>query len=285
MSGGGEGSGGNASSKNSNLRLRVISALVLGPAVLLIAWFGGIAFTVLALAVAILFLFEWLDITGNLSASQVASIGYAALGLIALAFYLGEPGYAVAMPFIGAAIAFVMGGVREGGRWAGAGVLYAGLSLYALIAIRNGAIGLEFLFFLLIAIWATDVAAYFTGRALGGPKLWPRVSPKKTWSGALGGLAAAAILGTAAAWAFGQQNLVAYAVLAVILSIASQLGDMLESAVKRRFDVKDSSQLIPGHGGIMDRVDGLVAAAIVAVALGFAFGGSVADPISGLPIG
>jgi phosphatidate cytidylyltransferase len=119
----------------------------------------------------------------------------------------------------------------------------------------------------LLVVWVTDIGGYFAGRGIGGPKLWPRVSPNKTWAGAIGGFAAS--LAVAAGFAaFGLGKTGPMLLLGAMLSIVSQLGDLLESAVKRRFGVKDSSHIIPGHGGLMDRLDGFVAAVVVAAILG-----------------
>lgn len=265
----------------SDLKLRVISAVILGPLVLGIAYWGGAIYAILVLIAACLFLHEWFTMTGTRDATAPAIAGYLALVVAGVAFYLGHPGPALSLIAVGAVAAYILSGFNVSGRWAGEGVLYSGLSLYALLAARSGNDGHVFLLFLLMVVWATDICAYFSGRAIGGPKLWPRVSPKKTWSGALGGLLFAIVFGTGLAAAFGQQNLPGWAALAAVLSVVSQAGDLLESAVKRRFDVKDSSNLIPGHGGIMDRVDGLVAAAIAAAFFGLVLGGTLADPISG----
>jgi phosphatidate cytidylyltransferase len=118
--------------------------------------------------------------------------------------------------------------------------------------------------FVFLVVWATDIAAYFGGRYFGGPKLWPAVSPNKTWSGAASGLAAAIAAGGLMAWAAGVPRAGTCFVLAGVLSVASQAGDLFESGMKRRFEVKDSGRLIPGHGGVLDRVDGLLAAAAAA---------------------
>lgn len=269
----------------SDLKLRVLSAAVLGPIVLGLAWLGGPAFGLLALVAAILFLHEWFAMTGTGLLTPHGIAGYLVLVGLAFAYHSGFPGLSLACPVVGALVIYGLSGFSRAGRWAAEGLIYAGLALYALLVIRGGVQGLEFLFFLLVLVWATDIAAYFTGRAVGGPKLWRKISPNKTWSGAIGGLVCAVLLGSATAALAGQVDLFAWGLLAAVLSIVSQLGDLLESGVKRRFDVKDSSHLIPGHGGIMDRVDGLVAAAIAAVALGLLFGGSVADPISGFVLG
>src|ERR1019366_3892015 len=132
--------------------------------------------------------------------------------------------------------------------------------------------GFVALILILLVVWGTDIGGYFAGRGIGGPKLWPRVSPKKTWAGAVGGFAASLVIAGGFA-AFGLGKTGPLLLLGAMLSIASQLGDLFESAVKRRFGVKDSSQIIPGHGGLMDRLDGLVAAVVLAAIFGFLRGG------------
>ncbi|KZM48003.1 phosphatidate cytidylyltransferase [Labrenzia sp. OB1] len=286
------------SKKLSDLGLRFASAVILGPLVLLIAWLGGLPYAALVLTAAVLFLWEWFSITGTRQISPLALVGQGALVVLALCHVTGHAEIGLAAILVAAFAAFGLGRFSRAGRWSAEGILYSGCALFALLAIREGTGGLLFTFFLLFVVWATDIFAYFTGRALGGPKLWARVSPKKTWSGAVGGLMLAAAFGVgvvvvAGAWAGPEakpeaglgdanRNLWIWALLAAALSIVSQAGDLLESAVKRRFDVKDSSRLIPGHGGIMDRIDGLVAAAIFAVLIGVIAGGTLGDPIAGL---
>lgn len=268
--------------KLSDLRLRFLSALVLGPLVLLITYLGGLSFAALTLAASGLFLWEWFSITGTPAKAASALTGFGTLLAIAILCVTGHPGLGLAAMVAGALIAYATGGFSKTGRWAIEGIVYSGLALFSLLALREGSEGLLVAFFLVFVVWATDIFAYFTGRALGGPKLWPRVSPKKTWSGAIGGLVLATLFGTGVALVANAQHLVLWALLAAGLSVVSQAGDLLESAIKRRFDVKDSSRLIPGHGGIMDRIDGLVAAAIFAVLIGLLAGGSLADPLAGL---
>jgi phosphatidate cytidylyltransferase len=127
--------------------------------------------------------------------------------------------------------------------------------------------------FLFAIVWATDIGAYFVGRALGGPKLVPQVSPNKTWAGALGGLIASVVVAVAVAKVAALTALFALAMLAVVLSVFAQGGDLFESFLKRRFHAKDSSRLIPGHGGLMDRLDGFVSASAAAALIGLARGG------------
>jgi phosphatidate cytidylyltransferase len=145
---------------------------------------------------------------------------------------------------------------------------YALAAVTALLWIRHQpAFGRETLIWILVCIWATDIGAYFVGRAAGGAKLAPRISPGKTWSGLIGGMAWAAMASAAAGYAFGLGETVPLAMMGAGLAVIGQLGDLLESAAKRRAGVKDSGRLIPGHGGLLDRVDGLIA---VLVAVGLA---------------
>jgi phosphatidate cytidylyltransferase len=274
--------GNGSSNKRSDLGLRLASAVVLGPLVLLLTYFGGVAYAALILLASVLFLREWLSITGTKQTSPAALIGFAALVASAVFDHLDLSAPSFAVILLGSCAVYASSRFTRTGRWAAEGVLYSGLSLFSLLAIRDGTEGLLFSFFLLFVVWATDIFAYFTGRAIGGPKLWQRVSPKKTWSGAIGGLVLATLFGVGVVLSAGAQEFLPWALLAAGLSIVSQAGDLLESAIKRRFDVKDSGNLIPGHGGVMDRIDGLVAAAIFAVLAGLISGGTLADPIAGL---
>ncbi len=149
--------------------------------------------------------------------------------------------------------------------WGAGGVVYAGMALVGPALLRaDPQLGFVALLFLFAIVWATDIFAYLVGRLMGGPLLWPGVSPKKTWSGAIGGLAGGVAAGTGVAYAsIGMAPALAGG-LALVLSIVAQGGDLFESAVKRRFGAKDASSLIPGHGGLMDRLDGFIVAALVA---------------------
>jgi phosphatidate cytidylyltransferase len=184
---------------------------------------------------------------------------------------------ALAAGFVLAVIAAPSPGqVGSGRRWLAAGVPYIGIGCIALIGLRgDGVAGLGNVLFLVAIVWASDIGAYMAGRLLGGPKLAPRVSPSKTWAGAAGGLLAASLAGALVAEAFAPAPLAGVVLVACALGVASQAGDLLESWIKRRCQVKDSSHLIPGHGGLLDRVDGLLAAAPVAALLALALGAGV----------
>ncbi len=151
--------------------------------------------------------------------------------------------------------------------WPTLAVPYIGLPCLAVLWLRyDAATGTALVYWLLASIWATDTGAYVVGRTVGGPKLAPRISPKKTWSGLIGGVAAAAIAGGLTAWAVELPRPVVFGLISGMIGAWSQVGDLSESAVKRHFGVKDSSNLIPGHGGFLDRLDGLLFAAPVAAA-------------------
>jgi phosphatidate cytidylyltransferase len=154
-----------------------------------------------------------------------------------------------------------------------AGILYIGLAGLALIELRHDTeAGRQNVLFLFLVVWASDIGAYAAGRTLGGPKLAPAISPSKTWSGAAGGLLASVVVGVAAAMAMAPGSVWRAALVAALLGLATQAGDLLESWIKRRYHRKDSSGLIPGHGGVLDRLDGLLAAAPVAALLSFQLG-------------
>ncbi len=145
------------------------------------------------------------------------------------------------------------------------GLLYAGLPAIALIWLRDQPQGLGLVVWVLTIVWATDIFAYFAGRAIGGPKIAPKISPKKTWAGLVGGVIGAMVVGWyVARWAHFPATL--FASLSGGLAVLSQAGDFFESWLKRRVGVKDSGTLLPGHGGIMDRVDGLVPVAVLVAA-------------------
>ncbi len=265
------------------LCLRVGSALVLVPLAVGSAYLGGPPFlAVWALAAAII-LWEWTVIVGEPGRTPVLAAGAAAFASAAVLFGLGWPRAALAVLALGAvAVAGLAGSGRRA--WILAGGVYAGAMLAAPAVLRSDAeLGLIAVMLLFGVVWTTDVMAYFVGRALAGPKLWPAVSPKKTWSGAVGGAAAATVVGSGLSALAGLDHLAALALVCALLSLAAQTGDLLESALKRRFGAKNASELIPGHGGLMDRLDGFVAAALVATLLALARGGFDA-PARGLLI-
>ncbi|MHA1599153.1 MAG: phosphatidate cytidylyltransferase [Alphaproteobacteria bacterium] len=160
--------------------------------------------------------------------------------------------------------------------WLAFGAIYIVFPSLALLWLRGAGGGRETVVWLLVLVWAADIGAYAAGRTIGGPKLAPAISPNKTWAGLFGCIAASALAGAAVANYFGTSGLFGVALISGFIGMLSQAGDLLESWVKRHFGVKDSSNLIPGHGGLLDRVDGLLAAALAAALIGFANKGNMA---------
>ena len=191
-----------------------------------------------------------------------------------LAAYLGGWSFTAFWALAALAVLWEWTTLVKGPIWVAAGVVYAAAMLAAPVLLRaDSELGLLAIVLLFAIVWTTDVLGYFAGRAFGGPKLLPAVSPKKTWSGAIAGTLGAIVIAIIAAGFFGSFNRTAIALIALILSIASQLGDLLESWIKRQFGAKDAGSLIPGHGGVMDRLDGFWAAALVGCLIGLARGG------------
>ncbi len=229
----------------SNLSLRIISSAVMAPLAVGVAWLGGWPFVLFWTIAACIVLWEWTRLVGG----------------------SGREGDRAPGPFIA---------------WMVAGLLYASVLLVAPTVLRRDpAFGFVAILFLFAVVWGTDIAAYFAGRAIGGAKLWPAVSPNKTWSGAIGGALGGFAAGLMVVKLAGLVIAPMLLLVAFGLSVASQAGDLLESAIKRRFGAKDASQLIPGHGGLLDRLDGFLTAVAAAVMVGLIRGG-LEGPARGL---
>jgi phosphatidate cytidylyltransferase len=244
----------------SELKLRIVSAIVLAAVVLAATVFGGLAFRLVAAGIALLIYYEWSTMTRLADWNfKTNAFGWLIVGSIAIDLVAGDGALSVPLLCGGAITAVLCVILGNSSWWLPGGIVYAGLSGISLAAIRgDNQAGLVATLFIFAVVWGTDILAYFVGRAIGGPKLAPRISPGKTWSGAIGG----AVAGVAASsiltlGVFSRVSLWTMA-LALLLSVSSQAGDLFESFIKRRFGAKDSSHLIPGHGGVMDRVDGLV---------------------------
>jgi phosphatidate cytidylyltransferase len=240
------------------------------------AWAGGSVAGVVVAGVAGAVHAEWAGVTEN--GPRAALPFTIAVAVTMIVYGIGLPGAALAVA-VAALLAATMAGPRP---WRPVGVLYALALGLSLLVLRDSAdYGVAAIAVVVGVVAATDIGAYAAGRAIGGPKLWPRVSPKKTWAGAIGGLAAGIVAGIACALLFGLPLNAAFIAVVVALAVVSQVGDLFESHVKRLFGAKDSGTLLPGHGGMMDRVDGLVFAGTLAVLIGIAHGG-LADPARGL---
>jgi phosphatidate cytidylyltransferase len=261
-----------AEGDSRNLSTRIIAAAVLIPLAIAIAYAGGWLWTALVTLAAIGLFVEWLMVVGLVAEKRVVASGVVALALAGLCLAIGRIDAALAVLGVGlVAVALITPAQRN---WSALGFLYAAMAELASVLLRLDPVkGFAALVFVLVIVWVTDSGGYFAGRGIGGPKLWPRVSPKKTWAGAVGGLVASlAVAGVFAALDLGKA--VPLLMISGVLSVVSQLGDLFESAVKRRFGVKDSSQIIPGHGGLLDRLDGFVAAVAMAAIIGFLRGGA-----------
>lgn len=260
-----------------NLTLRIVSALILLPLAVGSLALGGIWFALFATLGLSAGVAEWMMLTSPPAVAQPIAIGI--VGVVAVAATTLAAGGSWGLLALAAATVLALAWSRVAGRrWSWGATPYLGASALALIWLREtGMLGFERVLWLLLVIWATDVGGYVFGRLIGGPKLAPTISPKKTWAGALGGLGAAGLLAIAVDIALGlEDGLLAGplpALLAgIVVSVVAQAGDLAESALKRRFDAKDSGRLIPGHGGMLDRIDGLLAAAPL-FALGTALAG------------
>jgi len=208
--------------------IRVASAVVLAPPVLLATWYGDPWFTVVCTMMVCIVTWEWRRLCGE---------------------------------------AKFNGHTTHPRMWFSAGVAYVAIASFMLLMLRGADLGRETIIWLLVVVWSADTGAYLAGRAIGGPKLAPRISPKKTWAGLIGAVVASAACGWWAADMIGSADPLYSAEVAAIAGLVAQGGDLVESGAKRKFHVKDASGLIPGHGGLMDRVDGLLAATIATFAI------------------
>jgi phosphatidate cytidylyltransferase len=255
----------------SETGIRLLSALALVAIALGVTWAGGAFFALLWLVAGVAIFFEWTAMTSV--GRRVPTLIAASLALIAyvLSFITGMPGVVLVSIAIAGGVLIVLIPITSRDRiWAGFGYLCAFVVVAVPTSVRfDPALGAAGVIWMFAVVWGTDVAAYFTGRRLGGPKLWPSVSPGKTWSGSLGGLVAGTLAGTLTgivARVFGLAlpvDLATLAALSALASVVGQLGDLGESALKRHFHVKDSGHLIPGHGGVMDRLDAFAAVCLL----------------------
>jgi len=246
------------SGRREAFRKRVISALILGPFAVLVVALGWPWFDLTVAVAAAVMAREW----STICCGRRGGLGLILMIAAAAGPMLVQPlgWWALLAPLLGLLVAFYRADAdRRRPLWIAAGSLYIGLPAIAMAWIRLDA-GWPTVLWLFMVVWTTDIAAYGFGRKIGGPFLWPRVSPNKTWAGLIGGVSSACVVGALVGWALGAQALGTVALLALVLGIVSQGGDLFESAFKRRFRVKDSGDLIPGHGGLLDRTDGLIAA-------------------------
>lgn len=254
----------------SNLGLRIASATILVPGALAAAWWGGWPFLVMIAVGVALLAIEWGGMSAPVAPIRVSAAVTVAVLAAAFLTYQGKVELGWIAAAVGAvAAALVARGVAERPADAAFGVVYIAPAAICLVWLRDShdaisPLGHWWMMLLFAGTWAADIGAYAVGTLLKGPKLWPKFSPNKTWSGFVGGLVAAmaASAAMAALPAFGL-NLIAAALIGLAVGLATMAGDLWESMLKRRFGVKDSGDLIPGHGGLLDRVDGLMFAVVV----------------------
>ena len=265
------------------LGLRSIVAGVLIPVVLLDTWLGGFWFEAMVAAIGVLIAREWVQMVHG-GAKPYMWLYAATVILTAIFAHHLALGWTVLVGVAGwlASLGLVFYFKEKLTVWKAVGVPYVVLPVAALITLRDDpSYGFIAILWIFAVVWLADTLAYFAGKTIGGPKLAPRISPNKTWAG-LGGAFAGGILGSVLVAALGELNwIVVVAILGGVMAIIEQVGDLIESAAKRHFGLKDSGDIIPGHGGVLDRVDGLIAVSVAAAVLGLLRGGAEA-PAAGL---
>jgi phosphatidate cytidylyltransferase len=262
----------NVAGLSANLKMRIVSGAVLAAIAFALTWAGTWPFALLVAVIALFVSWEWgrivrgtsadlafyVHATGLLLAICLAAAGYAALGVAVLAT---------------AAIILIPLVFGHGARLSALGVFYSGVPSVALIWLRSSEpYGLAAVLVIFAIVWSSDTAAYAFGRMIGGARLWPSISPNKTWAGLVGALGAGTAAGGIASLFIADAPLVRLAVVGLALSLVAQGGDLAESALKRLFGIKDASDLIPGHGGFMDRMDSIVAVATASALLALIIG-------------
>ena len=254
----------------AELRLRVASGTAIGIVAFIMLYWSPAAFAVLTFLIAAAMSWEWGRIVRGAMPDSGLIVHIVSVFAAAILAARDMAGLGILAAVVGAVAvaALALGSGRA--RLSGAGVLYTALPVVALGWLRSDEpLGFLATLFVLIAVAVTDVAAFVAGRTIGGPKLWPEVSPNKTWAGLLGGIAAAAVAGFLFPFLTGTGAAFWLASLGLAIGLIAQWGDLAESALKRHFGLKDSGDLIPGHGGFMDRMDGIVTASIAAALIGF----------------
>ncbi len=265
-----------AESVPSEFVRRVVAAIVLIPVALAAVFLGGWTFSALAAVAVVLMATEWEHVTGGEKFGRHALLNMLAGMMALLLASTGSVEYALAT-VITLSIASGLMPRRDSSRslWPSVGVIAVVLPAICLVWLRGTSTGMVVILWILLVLWATDSGAYFVGRMIGGARLAPRISRGKTWAGFYGGTAAGAVIGVATATIVQDISMLRVVMVSIFLSLVGQGGDLAISAVKRYFDVKDMGNIIPGHGGVLDRLDSLLFGAIAIGALAFAYGGTV----------
>ncbi len=263
----------------AELPLRIISALVLIGISLLATTLGGPYFLALCIVGLALIYFEFSDIVSNRSNLPLTTIGYGVILIFVLLWLFSSP--ELAASFAGGMIPLLCAIQFFWKRrlWVGLGLAYAIFPFIALVCLRGSETdGLHAILLVFGCVWGADTFAYFVGRKVGGPKFAPAISPNKTWSGFVGGLAGSVLVTAIICLLLGHGFGAISVFLALVLGTVSSIGDLFESWIKRTFDRKDSGWIIPGHGGLLDRIDGLIFAAVAAWLIGWLNGGALLEP-------
>ena len=251
----------------SDLSQRLVSAIVLATIVLFITWSGALPFALLIGVGAGILCWEWAKMVRGTDFDELLVLHVIAVLVSCGLVFMEQYSVALLVLLIGPAVKFVMAGDKDAKHLGISllGVPYIGLPVIAMIWLRGDAdYGFLAILYLFVIVWTVDIFAYISGRSFGGPKFAPRISPKKTWSGFIGGVSAGALAGVIFGSYMGDSSLVKIGLISLLIGVVSQLGDLFESAFKRHYNIKDASNLIPGHGGLFDRVDGLMFGALVA---------------------
>ena len=269
--------------KFEGLLQRVRSALILLPFVIAPVVFGGWSFALLLAVAGVLMAREW---AGLLAASDQDGKILGGMTVLLLAFGWAQgaaDAVALLAVLVFAAAAFSFATARRLTPLSG-GLLYVALPLLIAQLFREDMLGVFVIGYILLTVWAVDIFAMFSGKIIGGPKLAPVLSPKKTWAGLFGAIVGAMLAAglaflTVVGFGFGEMQFTAVMILAPVLAICAQMADLFESGIKRKYDVKDSGSIIPGHGGLLDRVDGLIGVLLLLLPVVWWRGGSVSNAL------
>jgi phosphatidate cytidylyltransferase len=263
----------------NSLKLRILSALVLAPVAVAAAWAGWPWLPIVTAAAGAVMAWEWARLCGSgrigASGALLIATTLAAIAVAAAAGFIA----AIVVSALGAVLVFTAARREPGGQawWLGVGTLWVALPCVLLLWLARLDQTGGTVLWIFALVWATDIGAYAAGRQLGGPRLAPSWSPRKTWAGLAGGVVCAALAGWGTAGLLGLSPVLPLVLLSAALAIVEQFGDLAESVAKRRFGVKDTSALIPGHGGLLDRLDGLLAVIPAVALLSLVGGGSVLE--------